>query len=143
LDGLGAPQTSWIIEVGGMKLIHLGDTQWHGGLWDIARAYGPFDAAFVPINGFQQVAGRYANVGQPMSLSPAQAASALQLLRPTVAIPIHYGSPDPPTYLEMDRPLENFLDLAKKANVRVVALKPGESLSLARNTKGTSAVTAL
>ncbi len=130
VDGLGAPQASWVIEAAGVKALHLGDTQWHGGFWDIARAYGPFDLLFVPINGFQQVAGRYRNVGQPMTLSPQQAASALKLFSPAVAIPIHYGEPDPPTYLEVDKPLETFLALAKDTGTRVAALKEGESLTL-------------
>ena len=132
MDGMGAPQVSWVIDVAGLRLLHLGDTQWHGGLWDIARAYGPFDALFLPINGFQQVAGRFRNVGQPMSLSPQQAASALKLFNPTLAIPMHYGSDDPPTYLEMPQPLDTFLALARETGVRVAPLKPGESLTLNR-----------
>jgi L-ascorbate metabolism protein UlaG (beta-lactamase superfamily) len=132
VDGLGAPQTSWVIDAQGIRVLHLGDTQWHGGFWDIARAYGPFDLMFLPINGFQQVAGRYREVGQPMSLSPAQAASAVELFRPTIAVPIHYGEPSPPTYLEADRPLETFLSLTKSSKSRIVALQQGDRLSLTR-----------
>jgi L-ascorbate metabolism protein UlaG (beta-lactamase superfamily) len=132
IDGLGAPQTSWVIDAQGIRVLHLGDTQWHGGFWDIARAYGPFDVMFLPINGFQQVVGRYRKVGQPMSLSPAQAASAVELFRPAIAIPIHYGEPSPPTYLEVEHPLETFRALTESSQTRVVALQQGERLEVVR-----------
>ncbi|MBC5815009.1 MAG: MBL fold metallo-hydrolase [Candidatus Eremiobacteraeota bacterium] len=132
IDGLGAPQVSWVIEAAGLRALHLGDTQWHGGFWDIARAYGPFDVMFVPINGFQQVVARYRKVGQPMSMSPQQARSAVELFNPKVVVPIHYGEPDPPTYIEVDKPLEEFTSLMTASTSRVAVLKQGETLTLTR-----------
>lgn len=51
VDGYGDPQVSWIVSAGGRRIIHCGDTLWHGAWWRIGRQYGPFDAAFLPING--------------------------------------------------------------------------------------------
>lgn len=133
VDGMGTPQNSWVIDVRGMRLLHLGDTQWHGGFWQVARAYGPIDVLFVPINGYQQVAGRYRQVGVPMSLSPSQAAAALEIFEPRLAIPIHYGEPSPPTYLETDHPLRTFLELTKRSSTQVRPLQQGEGLHLTRS----------
>jgi L-ascorbate metabolism protein UlaG (beta-lactamase superfamily) len=51
LDGLGEPQVSWVVIAGNRKIAHCGDTLWHGSWRHIARQHGPFDAAYLPING--------------------------------------------------------------------------------------------
>ena len=51
VDGLGDPQVSWLVEAGGRRVLHLGDTIFHGYWWRMARRHGPFDLVFVPING--------------------------------------------------------------------------------------------
>ena len=50
-DGTGDPQVSWAVEAGGRRIVHGGDTMFHGWWWRAAQAAGPFDAAFLPING--------------------------------------------------------------------------------------------
>src|SRR3954447_7655394 len=50
VDGIGDPQVSWLVETDGVKVLHLGDTIFHGYWWRIARRYGPFDAVLVPVN---------------------------------------------------------------------------------------------
>ncbi|HEY5757765.1 MAG TPA: MBL fold metallo-hydrolase, partial [Steroidobacter sp.] len=50
-DGYGDPQVSWVVSAGGHRIFHGGDTLWHGHWWRIGRQFGPFDAAFLPVNG--------------------------------------------------------------------------------------------
>ena len=51
VDGFGDPQISWVIEADGKRIIHTGDTIFHGSWWLIQMRFGPFDAAFLPVNG--------------------------------------------------------------------------------------------
>lgn len=50
-DGFGLPQVSWLIEADGKRVIHGGDTLWHGAWWDVALAHGPIEIACLPANG--------------------------------------------------------------------------------------------
>jgi L-ascorbate metabolism protein UlaG (beta-lactamase superfamily) len=130
VDGLGSPQVSWVIDGGGKRLIHCGDTLWHGGLWDIGRAYGPFDTAFVPINGARQIGGRYTDVGQPIVMSAEQAAAAAEVLRARLALPIHYGAPPSPDYIEQPDAERRFLAAAAQHHIATRVLRPGETMAL-------------
>lgn len=127
-DGFGHPQVSWVIKGGGKTIIHCGDTLWHGHWWDIARSYGPFDIAFLPINGFRQIAGRYTDSGIPMSLTPFQAVAAAKLLGAKKACPIHYGRSDT-NYIEVPEPEKNFLQFAADKNQGTILPKTGEWLA--------------
>ena len=129
-DGLGSPQVSWVLDGGGKRVIHCGDTLWHGGWWDIARAYGPFDAAFLPINGARVVQGRYADVGEPIVMSGEQAAAAAQVLGARLAIPIHYGAPPTAGYFEQPEPERHFLAAAAARSLHTRVLHPGETMVL-------------
>ena len=129
-DGLGSPQVSWIVDGGGKRIIHCGDTSWHGGWWNIARAYGPFDAAFMPINGFRQSDGMFTHVEQPMSLTPEQAALASQILGARAVIPIHFGNTVDLSYREEPQALSRFKDFAIKRELVPKALAPGEIIAL-------------
>jgi L-ascorbate metabolism protein UlaG (beta-lactamase superfamily) len=51
VDGTGDPQVSWLVEEEGRRVLHLGDTIFHGYWWRMARRHGPFDVVFAPING--------------------------------------------------------------------------------------------
>jgi L-ascorbate metabolism protein UlaG (beta-lactamase superfamily) len=101
VDGTGDPQVSWLIEADGMRVLHLGDTMWHGYWWRMARRHGPFDVVFVPVNGavlnFPQ--------RQPPSpfagaLDPEQAAVAVHILGARLAVPIHANGYDIPGVYE-------------------------------------------
>ncbi len=48
VDGIGDPQVSWAVEAGGKRVIHLGDSVFHGYWWRAAHRYGPFDAVLPP-----------------------------------------------------------------------------------------------
>ncbi len=50
IDGSGDPQITWIIECGGRRVLHAGDTMFPDFWWRIAHRYAPFDVAFLPIN---------------------------------------------------------------------------------------------
>ena len=126
-DGLGSPQVSWVIDGGGKRLFHAGDTQVHGHFWNIGRAYGPFDAVFLPINGFRQTAGRTAHVPAAMSLTPEQAVEVAGILGARRAVPIHYGRSDPPGYVEVPEPLAAFQKAARAARLPFQVLRGGET----------------
>ena len=129
VDGLGHPQVSWVVSAGGKRVFHAGDTLWHGHWWDIARAYGPFDLALLPINGFRQVAGRYTDTGVAMDLTPEQAAAAAQVLGARLTVPIHYGGASEGYFEEPDAPAR-FLAAAKAKGVNARLVEPGGWIEL-------------
>ncbi|HEV2533241.1 MBL fold metallo-hydrolase [Phenylobacterium sp.] len=130
VDGLGSPQVSWIVDAGGRRIIHCGDTLWHGGWWSYARAYGPFDVAVLPINGMRQTSGMYRDVTQPMSLTPEQAASASKNLGARLTVPVHYGATGNPAYVEQPQAEARFLKAMAALGQTARVLAQGEILSL-------------
>jgi len=132
VDGWGSPQVSWVIDGGGVRIFHGGDTQWHADLVNVGRAYGPFDVAFLPINGASQQVGRYVYQGIPAVLTPSQAVAAAQLLRAKVIVPIHFGGSDPPTYVEVPDPLGELQRTAKSAGISVRVMGTGDSFHVDR-----------
>lgn len=110
VDGMGDPQVAWIVRSEDTRLIHCGDTLWHGYWWSIASTYGPFDAACLPVNGaVLELPGRKPS-GQPICLTPEQAVSAAVVLGARTLIPIHYGMiHHPPIYTQTP----NLLDRLK------------------------------
>jgi L-ascorbate metabolism protein UlaG (beta-lactamase superfamily) len=92
-DATGDEQVSWIVAAGGKTVIHAGDTMWHGGWWKTAKAHGPIDVAFLPVNGavinfpWTQPPASAA----PAVLTPEQAVDATAALGAGRLVPIHYG----------------------------------------------------
>ncbi|MGZ4810011.1 MAG: MBL fold metallo-hydrolase [Thermoanaerobaculia bacterium] len=127
-DGLGEPQVSWIVMCGERRIIHGGDTLWHGSFRQIGTQFGPFDAAFLPINGFQLLDAKPPS-GQPSSLTPEQAVSAAVLLRAKSLVPIHYGASDA-DYAETPDAESRLRAAASQRNVPLRILKPGEIMTL-------------
>jgi L-ascorbate metabolism protein UlaG (beta-lactamase superfamily) len=129
-DGLGSPQNAWVVDGGGQRVIHCGDTLWHGAWWDIARAYGPFDAAFLPINGARPLGGQIPDPGLPMVMNAEQAAAAAAALGARLAVPIHYGAVSTPEYVQDLDAESRFLAAAAAKGIATRVLKPGEQLML-------------
>ncbi|MGI8622019.1 MAG: MBL fold metallo-hydrolase [Solirubrobacteraceae bacterium] len=81
VDGFGDPQLSWLIEADGQRVLHAGDTIFHGSWWSIALRSSPIDVAFLPINGavcdfpHRQPARPF-----PAAMDPRQAAVAAHIL---------------------------------------------------------------
>lgn len=125
VDGFGHPQVSWVIQGGGKKIIHCGDTLWHGYWRDIAIAYGPFDIAFMPINAARLTQGKVEDTGIPAVMSPEQAVVASKLLHAKFVCPIHYGRPSE-NYFETPDPEGDFLRFVKERNVKPLLLNEGE-----------------
>lgn len=128
-DGFGDLQISWVIQCNGKRTIHCGDTLWHGQFWNIGAAYGPFDWAFLPINGAQQDFGRFSILGAPGVLTPEQAVAAARALRAETIVPIHYGNPTPPVYVEESDPETRLRAAASEFDIAVRIMESGEVLS--------------
>jgi L-ascorbate metabolism protein UlaG (beta-lactamase superfamily) len=125
VDGFGHPQVSWVVQGGGKRIIHCGDTLWHGYWRDIAIAYGPFDIAFMPINAARLNQGRVRDTGIPAVMGPEQAVVASRLLNAAMVCPIHYGRPEE-NYFETPDPEGNFLRFAREHQAKPLLLKQGE-----------------
>jgi L-ascorbate metabolism protein UlaG (beta-lactamase superfamily) len=130
VDGLGDPQVSWAVEAGGSRVLHLGDTAFHGGWWQMARRAGPFDVVFVPINGavvdfpHQQPASPL-----PAALDPEQAALAGELLGAETVVPMHYGGfAMEPHYRPIADARERFERAVRDRPYRAAPLAPGDAL---------------
>jgi L-ascorbate metabolism protein UlaG (beta-lactamase superfamily) len=107
---------------GTQSVYFAGDTD----LFDGMAALGPVDLALLPVAGWGPRL-------PPGHLDPARAAEALALIRPRIAIPIHWGTYAPwraPT--GDDTPAREFAEaagnLAPAVDVRV--LRPGETCPL-------------
>lgn len=127
VDGLGDEQVSWILASGGRRIFHGGDTLWHGYWWGIAEQHGPFDLAFLPING--ALVAYPTPTGIPAALTPEQAVAAGQVLGADVVVPIHYRTFHfPPNYEEYPEAEKTFRDTAAERGVSVRVLDQGETI---------------
>jgi L-ascorbate metabolism protein UlaG (beta-lactamase superfamily) len=113
----------FIIE-GSARVYFAGDTD----LFSQMTALGPIDIALIPVAGWGPVLG-------PGHMNPLKAARALQLIRPKIAIPIHWGTLAPIgvhlghwPYL-VTPPLE-FVEYARTLapDVEVRVVQPGEAV---------------
>lgn len=130
VDGLGDPQVSWLVEAGDRRVLHLGDTMFHGAWWQMARRAGPFDVVFAPVNGavvdfpHQQPPSPAAS-----AMNPEQAALAGELLGAQIVVPMHYGGfAIEPHYRPVADARERFERAAAGRPYRPAALAPGDTL---------------
>ncbi len=125
-DGLGSEQVSWVIAVQGKRYLHAGDTLWHGQWRTIGQQFGPFEAVFLPINGARLNADPVSET--PAVMTPEQAVDAAIQLEANTLVPIHFGLHDPPHYVEVAQPLATLRSTAKRRQLHVVHLRPGEQM---------------
>lgn len=132
VDGFGDPQVSWVVDANGYRIFHGGDTVFHGHWWRIASRYGPFDAAFLPVNGAVcNFPHRQPASPLPADLAPAHAAAAARVLGVRLAVPIHYDAIHAEgVYEQVDDPAEVFVAEGDRLGVRTRVLGPGETLDL-------------
>jgi L-ascorbate metabolism protein UlaG (beta-lactamase superfamily) len=132
-DGTGDPQVAWLVEADGVRVLHLGDTIFHGWWWRMALRHGPFDVVLVPVNG--AVLGfphRRPPSPLPGALDPEQAAVAASILGARLAIPIHAeGYEIDGVYEPVSGAAERFAAAATERGVPVRLLDPGEAIELA------------
>jgi L-ascorbate metabolism protein UlaG (beta-lactamase superfamily) len=125
---LQAPALGFSIE-GSHRVYFAGDTELFPGMSGLVP---DLDVALIPIWGWG------ASLGRGKHLDPGEAAHALRLLRPRVAIPIHWGTYRPvhiglrtlPAFLT--DPAARFVELAAAAapEVQIQVLRPGEHVEL-------------
>jgi L-ascorbate metabolism protein UlaG (beta-lactamase superfamily) len=132
VDGLGDPQISWLVEADGQKVLHLGDTMYHGYWWRIARRHGPFDVVLAPING---PVGNFPQLQPPSpfaaALDPEQAAVAAELLGAHTVVPIHYDGYDvDPWYRPAPDCAARFEAAVESRPYETQVLEPGASVQV-------------
>jgi L-ascorbate metabolism protein UlaG (beta-lactamase superfamily) len=126
--GRRVPALGFVIVDGGLRIFFAGDTD----LFDGMEAIGDvgLDVALVPITGWGPRV-------PPGHMNPVSAAQSLRLLRPRIAVPIHWGTLAPIWWRRrsatvMREPAEQFAreaaQVAPGVDVRIVP--PGESLAI-------------
>ena len=123
-DGYGDLQVSWVVSAGGRRIFHGGDTLWHGHWWRIGRQFGPFDAAFLPVNG-ARFGWRKPVSGLEGVLTPEQAVAAATILGARRLVPIHYGVSASAEYTEVEDPIGRLREAARGKSMAIQALTPG------------------
>jgi L-ascorbate metabolism protein UlaG (beta-lactamase superfamily) len=131
VDGFGDPQISWIVECDEYRILHAGDTLFHGLWWRIAN-YGPFDVTFLPINA---PVVNFSHLQPPSPLeavmTPEQAAAAANIIGAKMVVPIHYRSlHKPPMYTETDNAAERLLEALQGSSTQALIMQPGEWFGL-------------
>ena len=128
VDGTGDPQVSWLLEADGRRVLHLGDTMWHGWWWRIRERYGPPDVVLAPINGARlTLPHRRPASPLPGAMDPEQAALAAQLLQAERLVPIHYGGYEMPAVYE---PVRDSLQRVSAATGRATPMMLGETIEV-------------
>lgn len=102
--------SGYVVRAGGRTLYHAGDTALFGDMALIGRP--GLDVALIPIGDFY-------------TMGPTDAIEALNLLRPKLAVPMHYNSND---RIRVDAPA--FAARAATAGHNVHVQHPGETLEL-------------
>ncbi len=132
VDGFGDPQVSWVLAADGCRILHAGDTLFHGWWWLARLRYGPFDVAFLPCGGaVVDLPARQPPSPFPAGMNPPQAAVAAQILGARAVVPIHYGPlHEAPDYVQAIDPPGALLASARELGLEARVLAPGERLRI-------------
>ncbi len=132
VDGFGDPQVAWLVEADGVRVLHLGDTLFHGSWWRMARRHGPFDVVLLPVNGtVARFPHRRPASPLPAVLTPEQAAVAAEVLGARLAIPMHSeGYEIDGIYAPVANPSARFKAEAEGRGVARQVLMVGESIDV-------------
>jgi L-ascorbate metabolism protein UlaG (beta-lactamase superfamily) len=130
VDGLGDPQVSWLVAGADERVLHLGDTVFHGTWWQMARRAGPFDVVFAPVNGaIIDFPHQQPPSPLPATMVPEQAALAGELLGAATLVPMHYGGYEfEPHYRPIANARERFEREARVRPYRVALPDVGEAV---------------
>jgi L-ascorbate metabolism protein UlaG (beta-lactamase superfamily) len=119
---------SWLLEADGKRVLHLGDTTWHGWWWRIRERYGPPDVVLAPINGARLTfPHRRPASPLPGAMEPEQAALAAELLHANQLVPIHYNGYDLPGVYE---PVGDSLERLVAATDLATPMEIGDTFEL-------------
>jgi L-ascorbate metabolism protein UlaG (beta-lactamase superfamily) len=131
-DGFGDPQVSWSLAAEGCRVLHAGDTLFHGWWWLAAMRCGPFDAVFLPVGGaIVDLPPRQPPSPLPAGMDPRQAATAAKLLQARQVVPIHYGPlHEASNYVQAHDPPGALRAAAHEFGIDARILQPGERLRL-------------
>ena len=100
-----------VLEIGGVRAYHAGDTALFGDMALVGRT--GIDVALLPI-------------GDHFTMGPADALTAVELLRPRHVVPIHYG-----TFPVIEQDAAAFCaDVARRTEATGHPLAPGEAIEL-------------
>jgi L-ascorbate metabolism protein UlaG (beta-lactamase superfamily) len=128
VDGTGDPQVSWLVEADDTRVLHLGDTLFHGWWWRITERYGAPDVVLAPINGARlTLPHRRPASPFPGAMDPEHAAVAAELLRADRLVPIHFDGYDLPGIYE---PIPNALERLTAASDRVRTVGLGDQIDI-------------
>jgi L-ascorbate metabolism protein UlaG (beta-lactamase superfamily) len=128
VDGFGDPQVGWVVEAEGTRILHHGDTLFHGSWWHARMRLGAPDVAFLPVNA-PHVNLPHRQPGSPVEavMGPREAAAAAAILQAGLAVPIHYDTiHHPPVYAQTDDPAGRFVREAAALGVEARVVEPGE-----------------
>lgn len=129
VDGLGAPQVSWVVRADDQAVLHGGDTLWHGRWWHIAHLHGPIDVACLPANGVVlDYPGYQPAVDVPAAMTAEEAVQAARALSAGSLCPIHFNSTfDKAPFYRPERDAQDRLATAgREHGVSVAFLEPGQ-----------------
>lgn len=132
VDGFGDPQVSWVVAAEDRRVLHAGDTLFHGWWWLARMRHGPIDAAFLPAGGaVVDLPPRQPSSPLPAGMDPQQAAVAAKLLQARQAIPIHYGLlHEAANYVQANDPPGSLRAAAREVGVEARIMQPGERIRI-------------
>lgn len=118
----------WLLEGGGAKIWHAGDSGYCPAFREIGERHGPIDFAMIPIGAYQP-----RGIMKPMHMNPEEASQVFDDARCRRAVGMHWG-----TFVLTDEPLqEPPLRLRREQKIRhpgaetFIAGKVGEQWLLA------------